>query len=181
MSEDKLKPVDTYWQHVLSIKTAFGIQKYCNLALVVTNPLCLRHGNTDVERSLSTNRMTLTPERTKLYKESVNGFRLVKDDVRVADGPCKVIITPSMLKATPHASAKYRNLKEEKEKEAKAVAASKEEEEKKKLKWPNIKMQRKWILQKNPNLWMTRWRNHRQIFILLRSYCMKPIKRWQKP
>jgi hypothetical protein len=116
--------IDKYWAGVLEKKTLTGEQKYKVLPKVVKSALTLAHGNADCERSLSANKRTLTPERTAMGEMTLLGIRAIKDAVRRAGGPHKVMINSEMRKAAQSAHSVYK----------KRMVALKEQEEKAKQK-----------------------------------------------
>ena len=59
-----------------------GKFKYSVLQKLVKSLLSLAHDNADVERSLSANKRTATPERAFLGDLTINGLRAVKDHVK---------------------------------------------------------------------------------------------------
>lgn len=89
--------------------------------------LCLAHGNADVERSLSANKKTVTPERTSLGELTINGLRTVKDHVKVSGEPQNVKITKGLLQAWRDAHKAH----------AKRLADEREELAKKNREWKN--------------------------------------------
>lgn len=113
----KNKRVDDYWNTVLTITLPNGEKKYNLLAKVVKSVLCIHHGNSDVERSLSDNKNTVTPERTSLSGETINGVRRAKDFVNKTAGSVhNVTVSKEVLQAERTAHRAYkRRLDEEKE------------------------------------------------------------------
>lgn len=116
--------VDKYWAGVLGKKNVNGEMKYKVLSKVVKSALTLAHGNADCERSLSANKRTLTHERSAMGEMTLLGIRAIKDAVRRAGGPHKVMITSEMRKAAQSAHNAYK----------KRMAISKELEEQAKIK-----------------------------------------------
>ena len=80
-------------------KSLQGEWKYSVVQKLVKGLLCLAHGNADVERSLSANKKTVTPERTSLGELTRNGLRTVKDHVKVSGESQNVKITKGLLQA----------------------------------------------------------------------------------
>ena len=58
--------VNHYWANVFQEKSHQGKFKYSILQRLVKSLLSLAHGNADVERSLSANKKTATPDRASL-------------------------------------------------------------------------------------------------------------------
>ena len=100
--------IDHYWSHVLRIKSASGELKYPHLRKVVQTGLCLPHGNADVERSLSINKKLLTPERSLLSEDSVNGLRLTRDAISMYKNISEIHISKDLLSHVRHAHKKYK-------------------------------------------------------------------------
>ena len=108
--------VDHYWAVVFKEKSLQGEFKYSILQKLIKSLLSLAHGNADVERSLSANKKTVTPDRASLGDLTINGLRTVKDRVRVCGAPHKVEITKGLLRAANEAHKAYsKRLSDEKE------------------------------------------------------------------
>ena len=73
--------VNHYWKNVTDQNTSSGLIKYLALSKFVKPALTWAHGNADVERLWSDNKNAVTPERTDLNIETINGLRLAKDNV----------------------------------------------------------------------------------------------------
>ena len=114
---DKLSSVkiDIYWAKVLQMKNVLGQHKYKTLGKVIMACLALSHGNADAERSFSSNKRTVTPERVSLCKGSISAVHLVKDAIRRAPGgsATTVAITPALLRSSHSAYARYKQHLEE--------------------------------------------------------------------
>jgi len=84
------------------MKNVLGQHKYKTLGKVIMACLALSHGNADAERSFSSNKRTVTPERVSLYKGSISAVHLVKDAIRRAPGgsATTVPITPALLRSS---------------------------------------------------------------------------------
>lgn len=97
-----------------------GKFKYSVLQKFVKSLLSLVHGNADVERSLSANKRTATPERASLGDLTINGLRAVKDHIKNHGEPHNVPITKGLLQASREAHKAYskRLLMKEKSSEA---------------------------------------------------------------
>ena len=105
--EENLKRIDSYRDYVLSTKNKAGALKYPHLTKVVQTCLSIAHGNADVERSLSINKKILTPERTCLSEESLNGLRMSRDVVSMFGKVADVPVTKELLSSVRQAHKKY--------------------------------------------------------------------------
>ena len=108
--------VDHYWRKVTDQKTSGGQNKYPTLSKVVKSVLTLAHGNADVERSLSDNKNTVTPERTNLNIETINGLRLAKEKVAQVKGVHNLQLPNKLVCLAARAKSRYEDrLQKEKE------------------------------------------------------------------
>jgi len=110
--EGNVKRIDSYWDHVLSIRSKAGGVKYPQLTTIVQTCLTIAHGNADVERSLSVNKKLLTPKRTSLSGESLNGFRLCRYVVNMIGKVTDVPVTKKLLSSARQVHRKYAERKE---------------------------------------------------------------------
>ena len=85
-SDGKLKRIDMYWANVFDIKSGLGEQKCYLLSRVVKSCLVIQNSNAGVERSLSDNKNTVTPERTHLSDDTIMGLRRLKEPARHLKG-----------------------------------------------------------------------------------------------
>jgi len=86
---------------VLDGKNALGEKKYPILDKIVKACLALPHGNSDVERSFSQNKKTVTVDRCNLNEDTINALRFVKESIRVAGGsPVDIPLTNELLIST---------------------------------------------------------------------------------
>lgn len=93
-----------------------GKFKHSVLQKLVKRLLSLAHGNADVERSLSANKRTATPDRASLGDLTINGLRAVKDHVKNHGEPHNVPITKGHLQASREAHKAYsKRLSDERE------------------------------------------------------------------
>lgn len=112
--------IDHYWADVFQEKSKQGKFKYSVLQKLVKSLLSLAHGNADVERSLSANKKTVTPDKASLGDLTINGLRSVKDHVKVCGVTQNVQITKGLLLASREAhKAQAKRLCDEKEEMAK--------------------------------------------------------------
>lgn len=128
--ESTTRRVDHYWADVFQEKSLQGECKYSVLQKLVKGLLCLAHGNADVERSLSANKKTVTPDRTSFGELTINGLRTVKDHVKVSGEPQNVKITKELLQASRDAhKAHAKRLADEREELAKKQRMEESEKE----------------------------------------------------
>ena len=73
------KRIDTYWAKLFEIRSETGYLNYSLLSKVIKSFLAMPNGNANVERSLSDNKNTLTSERTKMTKETLEGLRRMEE------------------------------------------------------------------------------------------------------
>jgi len=119
--------IDHYWSHVLSIKSASGELKYPHLRKLVLTCLCLPYGNADVERSLSINKKLLTPERSLLSEESVNGLRFIRDAMSMYKNISDIHISKDLLSHVRLAHKKYKEKVEAEKSEALLLETNRKE------------------------------------------------------
>ena len=89
--------VDHYWTNFFQEEYHQGNFKYSILQNLVKSLLFLAHSNRDVERSLSINKNTVTPDRVSLSDMTINGLGMVKDHVKLYGEPHNVHITRELL------------------------------------------------------------------------------------
>ena len=99
--------IDHCWANIFQDKTLLNEFKFVVLPKLVKSVLSLVHGNVDVERSLSANKKTATPDRAALGDLTINGLRAVNDLVRVCGEPHRVPITKGFLQASREAHKAY--------------------------------------------------------------------------
>jgi len=115
-SDSTTQRIDHNWASVFQEKNMQGKFKYSVLQKLVKSLLSLAHGNADVERSLSANKRTLTPDRASLGDLTINGLRAVKDHVKNHGEPHNVPITKGLLQASREAHKAYsKRLSDERE------------------------------------------------------------------
>ena len=108
--------VDHCWANVFQEKSHQGKFKYSILQKLIKGLLSLAHGNADVERSISANKKTVTPDRASLSDVTINGLRTVEDHVKLYGEPHNVHITRDLIQATREADKAYgKKLSNEKE------------------------------------------------------------------
>ena len=78
------------------------------LPKMVECALALCHSNTDVERSLSTNKKIVTKSNTSLKPETLRGLRAIKCAINEYGGVTKVPITLDMVSAAERSHSIYK-------------------------------------------------------------------------
>ena len=106
-SDSTTHRIDHYWASVVQENSTQGRFKYSVLQKLVKSLLSLVHGNADVERSLSADKMTVTPDRASLGDLTINGLRAVKDHIKMIGEPHNVHITKGLLQASRGAHKAY--------------------------------------------------------------------------
>ena len=100
--------IDTYWSEIFKTKTSSGLLRYPSLSKLVKLCLTLSHGNSDVERSFSENKLLLTPTRTRMSDATLNGYRATCSFMsKYARKPTNLPLMPSLRKAVNNARANY--------------------------------------------------------------------------
>ena len=99
-TDSTTRRVDHYWEDVFQEKSQQGEFKYPVLQKLVKSILSLAHGNADVERSLSANKKTVTPDMASLGDLTINGLRSVKDHMKKCGEPQNVQIRKGLLQAS---------------------------------------------------------------------------------
>ncbi|KAH3714986.1 hypothetical protein DPMN_057689 [Dreissena polymorpha] len=121
--------IDHYWNKVTELKSKSGLLKYPVMMQVIKSALTISHGNADVERSLSDNKNTVTPERASLGMETINGLRLAKDQVSRVKGVHHIQISNKRVSMARKAKGMYeervRKEKEESERKERALQEKK--------------------------------------------------------
>ena len=77
----KCKIIDVYWSKVGKMTRPTGERKYSALMKLARIALALNHGNADVERGFSKNKLLLTSHRTRLEMPAINGLCTVSSCV----------------------------------------------------------------------------------------------------
>ena len=100
--------LDSYWIKVFKMKHLDGSLKYPQLTILVKLCLTLSHGNSDVERSFSENKLLLTSNRTRMSDFTLNGFRATSSYMqRHQSLPAKMPINTTILKSVRNARSNY--------------------------------------------------------------------------
>ena len=100
--------IEDYWRKIFRIKATNGTCKYPSVAKLVKLCLTLSHGNADVERSFSENKLLLTPKRTRMTDATLNGYRSTSSFMKKHKGnPAKLPLTQSLRKAVTSARVNY--------------------------------------------------------------------------
>ena len=87
----KLMGIDCYWSKSFEMPSSTGGKKYDILSKLVKSILSLPNGN--VERSLSDNKNSVTPERTNMSQETLMGLRRANVYARSCGGAHNVDTT----------------------------------------------------------------------------------------
>ena len=77
----KYERIDVYWSNVGKMTRPTGERKYPVVMKLARIALTLNHGNADVERGFSKNKLLLTSHRTRLDMPTINGLRTVSSYV----------------------------------------------------------------------------------------------------
>ena len=77
----KYERIDVYWSKVGKMTRPTGERKYPALMKLAIIALTLNHGNADVERRFSKNKLLLTSHRTRLDMPAINDLRTVSSYV----------------------------------------------------------------------------------------------------
>ena len=116
--------VDLYYSKIFEIEFDSGDKKYDLLSKLIMSCLSIQNGNADVERSLSDNKNTQTPERTKLGHDTLMGLRRMKEHPRSLKGAHNVnTLSKEMVTAVQGAHQKFLEKKREEESEKQLLAA----------------------------------------------------------
>jgi hypothetical protein len=99
-------------------RNALGQLKYSNMDKVVKACLALAHGNSDAERSFSTNKQTVSADRTNLNEETGNAQCMMKDGLQVhydndVTRITQNVVTLALLDSARSAYSKYKSYQEE--------------------------------------------------------------------
>ena len=68
-----------YWVKVFDVRNGGGERKYTLLSKVIKSCHSLQNSSVSVERSVSDNKNTLTPERSSLLDETLMGLSRIKE------------------------------------------------------------------------------------------------------
>ena len=107
----KYKRLDSYWHRIIQMTDHHGEPKYQTLATVVKLALSISHGQADVERGFSVNKMILT-DRTSLSEKVLCATRTVKDVVEAYDSVTSIPMTPTLFTAYRSAHRLYKEAQE---------------------------------------------------------------------
>ena len=73
----KYERIDVYWNKVGKMTRSTGKRKYPALMKLARIALTLKHGNANVEKGFSKNKLLLISHRTRLEIPAINGLRMV--------------------------------------------------------------------------------------------------------
>lgn len=100
--------IDQMWIPIFEKKCTDGSPKFPNLTVLVKLCLCISHGNADVERSFSNNKMILTSHRTTISDATLNGLRKISSFMNTYDHKPELLpIDAAMLKSVRAARQNY--------------------------------------------------------------------------
>lgn len=120
-----IKRVDDFWAQVFKMKSSSSVSKFPNLSKLIKLCLTLSHGNADVERSFSENKLVLTSGRTRISDATLNGYRSTSSFMKkYGQNPAKLPVNQTMLKSVRNARAMYLQRIELQKQAAKNMAAS---------------------------------------------------------
>ena len=125
----KCKRIDVYWSKVGKMTRPTGERKYSALMKLARIALALNHGNADVERGFSKNKLLLKSHRTRLELPAINGLRTVSSYVsRYGSKPQSLPFSRDVVNSirSSHTNCEERK---KKEKELKRKARGKQEAE----------------------------------------------------
>ena len=71
----KYERIDVYWSKVGHMTRPCAERKYPTLMKLARIALTLNHGNADIERGFSQNKLMVTSHRTRLSMPTINGLR----------------------------------------------------------------------------------------------------------
>ena len=77
----KYERIDMYWSKVGHMPRPSGERKYPTLMKLARIALTLNHGNADIERGFSKNKLMVTSHRTRLSMPTISGLRTVSSYV----------------------------------------------------------------------------------------------------
>ena len=109
--------VDHFWRKFFKIKLPSGDLKYATLSKLIKTLLCIHHGNSDCERSLSGNNKVVTNNRISLGTDTIKGIRRKKELACSTGGAYNIEITQQIFEAVKGAHKKYKRRLEEEAKE----------------------------------------------------------------
>ena len=100
--------IHDFWSKVFELKTLQGLPKFPNLIHFVKIGLTFAHGNADVERAFSENKLILDSKRTKMSDATLNGYKATSSYMAKFDRrPEKLPISKSLLKAVRNSRREY--------------------------------------------------------------------------
>jgi hypothetical protein len=100
-------PVDQYWSQVSKQKDGLGHPKYVNLMVVVKAALCVSHGQADVERGFSLNKLIVDEKRVSWKQHTIVAIRTVKDVINRYQEVDKIPISRHLIRRFRGAHAAY--------------------------------------------------------------------------
>ena len=130
----KYERIDVYWSKVGKMARPTRERKYQALMKLASIALTLNHGNADVERGFSKNKLLLTSHRTRLEMPAINGLRTVSSYVsKYQSEPHRLPFSKDVANSIRSSHARYEERKK-KEREVMKKGDRRKTEAKVKLK-----------------------------------------------
>ena len=118
----KYERIDVYWSKVGKMTRPTGERKYSALMKLARIALTLNHGNADVEKGFSKNKLLLKSHRTRFEMPAINGLRTVSSYVsRYGSKPQSLPFSRDVVNSIRSSHTNYEERKK-KEKELKRKA-----------------------------------------------------------
>ena len=112
----KYERIDVYWSKVGKMTRPTGERKYPALVKLARIALTLNHGNADVERGFSKNKLLLTSHRTRLDMPAINGLRTVSSYVsKYRSEPHRLPFSKDVANSIRSSHASYEERKKERD------------------------------------------------------------------
>ena len=112
----KYESIDVYWSKVGKMTRPTGERKYPALMKLARIALTLSHGNADVERGFSKNKLLLTSHRMRLEMPAINGLRTVSSYVsKYQSEPHSLPFSKNVANSICSSHASYEERKKERE------------------------------------------------------------------
>ena len=111
----KYERFDVYWSKVGKMTRPTGERKYPALMKLARIALTLDHGNADVERGFSKNKLLLTSHRTRLEMPAINGLHTISSYIsKYRSKPHRLPFSKDVANSirSSHASYEVRKKKE---------------------------------------------------------------------
>ena len=123
----KYERIDVYWSKVGKMTRPTGERKYPALMKLARIVLTRNHGNADVERGFSKNKLLLTSHRTRLDMPAINGLHTVSSYVsKYRSEPHRLPFSKDVANSIRSSHASY---EERKKKEREVIKKRRQEED----------------------------------------------------